>query len=41
MKKNKKWYIDQYNRNRSYKDQVKTWKELVAKLKLDGNKKTL
>ena len=47
MEKNNQWYVDQYNRNRDYKDQVKDYKELKTKLtevltkkeKLDGNRK--
>jgi len=43
MDKDKKWYIDQYNRNRSYKNQVTSWKEfkIKQKLELNGNKETL
>jgi hypothetical protein len=43
MDKNKKWYIDQYNRNRSYKNQVTSWEKLKIKQKLElhGNKETL
>ncbi len=43
MEKDKKWYIDQYNRNRPYKNQVTSWKELriKQKLELNGNKEAL
>jgi hypothetical protein len=35
MERSKQWYIDQYNRNRAFKDQVSTWEELQIKLKLN------
>ena len=34
--KNNEWFIDQYNRNRSSKDQIKTIKELKRKKFQDG-----
>ena len=47
MERSEKWYVDQYNRNRDYKNQVENYKELKRKLtevltkeqKLDGNRK--
>ena len=32
LNRSKQWYIDQYNRNRLFKDQVKNWKELTVRL---------
>ncbi len=42
MERDRNWYVDQYNRNRSMKDQVKTWEEFKQKtLKSYGKEKTL
>jgi|TARA_Y100000289_G_C3930143_1_gene155892 hypothetical protein len=40
MERDKQWYIDQYNRNRSHKDQIQTWEQFKQKTKPYG-KQTL
>jgi len=31
--KNKEWFVDQYNRNRSFKDCISSYEELKEKIK--------
>ena len=39
MEKDKQWQIDQYNRNRDYKDQINNWDKLKDKLNWYSNKR--